>query len=389
VLAALAAATGTSHAEVTVTGNLEMGYRDGTYATNVNGYAIGIDPRASLLTGAHSPISMQESSGLGVSKADLNVGISEDLGDGAKLMAKMGFVGVSRSGDANFDNGTLWSGNSPTAQTPALTPPNGVGGGDTSMTLAGPLGAFTIASEYLPDYVSGGLGGTAAVGGVEMNGKITLNRAVRNYVAYTTPAIIPGLNLQFAHIDANALPGLAAPHGAGASIALGTGESGDPSTINQRLTAVIGSYKDGALAINAQILNADNKTTTPVLNDLSLQNTYRLSGNYDFGSVKVGAALETDILVTGQLQFANLVAAMPFGSWKFSANYTTEQVSGELNPLHLLVLTNSQNSGYGLAVEYALGKKTKVVANYVSWDPTFGVAPTRSSETNLLLSQTF
>lgn len=389
ITSALLVAAGTASAELTVTGVLEMGYRAGSYATNPAGFQVGIDPRAGLTTSQVSPIAVQDLSGFGVSKADLNFGLSEDLGNGIKLVGKMGIVGASRSGDANFDNGTLWGGNTPTASPPQLTPPSGVGGGDTSMTLLGSMGALTIASEYLPDYVSGGLGGTASVGGVEMNGKITLNRAVRNYVAYTAPSMISGLTLQLAHIDANALPGLAAPHGAGASIGIGTGESGNPATINQRLNAVIATYKDGAFIVNAQVLNADNKTYTAPFNDLSSQTTYRISGNYDFGSLKVGAAMETDILMTGQLQFTNVVAAVPVGPWKFSANYALEQVTGELNPLHLLALTNSQNSGFGIAVEYTLSKKTKIVANYVSWDPTFGNAPSRSSETNLLLSQSF
>lgn len=113
-----------------------------------------------------------------------------------------------------------------------------------------------------------------------------------------------------------------------------------------------------------------------------------MSGNYNFGVAKVGAAMEVDNTMTGKLEMSNVVVAVPVGAWKFSANYTWTKVSDLNNALDVFLLRDGTHSGYGLVAEYALSKRSKVVLNYANWNPYVGSA-SNDTETNILLSHSF
>lgn len=390
-LAAIAA-SGAAIAEVTVTGTLAMGYRSGSYLTvnggATNGIAIG-DPRTgnTLVSKMAAPggITSADSSGFGVDTSEIVFGFSEDLGGGTKILGKMTLEGVDRSG---ANPASLWSG--ATAPTLVPTSQGTTTGGDASLTLVGSMGAVTLATIRNPDYVTGAVGGTAQVGGVDMSGKVTLGRSIRDSVAYTVKVASDWM-IQLSQAEASALPGMAVPTSVGVPLGLGVGSSGAATAVNQRQTGVGVTYLGGAWVVNGQYQSSDNRTITA---DASVADVYRLSGNYNFGMAKVGAAMEVDNSAAGgRLQMTNVVLAVPVGALKLSGNFTSFRASDLLNAIgpgatRVLALQNGTKTGFGLVAEYALSKRTRLIANYASWDATIG-AVARNNETNLLLSHTF
>jgi len=390
-LAAIAA-SGIAFADVTVTGTLAMGYRAGSYLTvnggATNGIAVG-DPRTgnTLVSKMAAPggVTSADSSGFGVDTSEIVFGFSEDLGGGTRIIGKMTIEGADRSA---ANPASLWSG----ATSPTLVPTAAgtVTGGDALLTLVGSMGAVTLATIRNPDYVTGAVGGTAQVGGVDMSGKVTLGRSIRDSVAYTVK-VASDWTIQLSQAEASALPGMAVPTSVGVPLGLGVGSSGAATAVNQRQTGLGITYVGGAWVVNGQYQSSDNRTLTA---DASVADVYRLSGNYNFGVAKVGAAVEVDNSAAGgKLQMMNLVVAVPMGALKLSANVTSFQASDLLNAIgpaatRVLALQNGTKTGYGLAAEYALSKRTSLIANYASWDQTIG-AVSRNSESNLLLSHKF
>jgi len=376
-LAALAA-SGATLAQVTITGTLASGYRAGTYLVtpagvrydNLLGGATRNNTNAALGNTA-------DSSGLGIDTSDIYFNVSEDLGGGLMVKVRMGLVGADRGG-ANLINAYSGTGSTGT-----------VSGGDSSISLSGSAGTLALTTALFPDYVSGSLGGTAAVGGVDMSNKVTLPRSERDGVLFTF-APVAGFTPQVFHVEANALPGLAYPTATGVPLGLGVGASGAAATINQRQTGLAVTYANAGLMVNAQYVSADNRYDNQ---NTSVTDVQRLSGNYNFGVAKVGAALEIDNTMTGgKLQMANYVVAVPLGALKLSANYTTWDLSGMTAATQVgagpAVLKNGSKSGTGVAADYALSKSTHLIANYASWEYVVG-AGKRSSEANLLLSYAF
>lgn len=374
---AVLAACASSHAQVTVSGTLAYGYRSGTYL--VTPTAVRFDNLAGLgrNNAAAAAGNTSDASGIGVDTSDINFNFSEDLGGGMAIKGKLGIVGADRSG-ANLING--YSG---------TTSSGTVSGGDASMSLVSNTGTLTMLTALFPDYVTGSLGGVAAVGGVDMSNKITLPRSMRDGMMFTFKPIA-GFTPQVFQVEANALPGLAYPTAAGVPLGLGVGSSGAANTVNQRQTGLGVTYAAGALLLNAQYVSADNRYSGQ---NTSVTDVQRLSGNYNFGSAKVGAAFEIDNTMTGaKLQMANYAVAVPFGALKLSANYTTWELSGMTAPTQVAAgpaaLKNGNKGGFGIAADYALSKSTHLIANFASWEYAVG-AGARSSETNLLLSYAF
>jgi len=376
-LAALAA-TGASFAQVTVSGTAAWGYRSSTYLVTPAGVRFDNLLGGATRNNTNAALgNTTDSSGFGVDTSDIYFSVAEDLGGGMAIKAKMGLVGADRGG-ANLINSYSGIGNTGT-----------VSGGDLSMSLSSTLGTLTMTTALFPDYVTGSLGGTAAVGGVDMSNKVTLPRSERDGVLFNF-APIAGFTPQVFHVEANALPGLAYPTATGVPLGLGVGASGAAGSVNQRQTGVAVTYANGPLMVNAQYVSADNRYDNQ---NTSVTDVQRLSGNYNLGVAKVGAALEIDNTMTGgKLQMANYVVAVPLGSLKLSANYTTWDLSGMTAATQVnagpAVLKNGSKSGYGFAADYTLSKSTHLIANYASWEYVVG-AGARSSETNLLLSYSF
>jgi predicted porin len=355
---AVLAASGASFAQVTITGNLTMGYQ---------ARSVGVSSAAAATGGTST-----ESSGFGVDTSEIDFAATEDLGSGMKIIAKMALLGADRSGQSN------------------TTTAGGVTGGDASMTLATPVGMFTLATMKLTDYLSGGIAGVNAYyAGFE--GKVLGARTSRDGVIYTLPMKPFTLTLAYAEV-ANGL-------------GLGGGTSGSNSTtqtattnaaVGQTLQQIALNYAKGPAVVDVQFLNylSSAGPTNPATPGATLGKTQvRLSGSYDLGVVKLGAGHVVSTLDNGTAAnpktYDTLVgASVPLGNLTLGGQFVSRR-SDDLPTFYLAVLgSNGTQNGWNVQATYALSKRTSMIANYARWDGTVGNA-TQTNQTQLLLSHSF
>jgi len=325
---AVLAASGASFAQVTITGNLIMGY-----AATSNG------------AGA-------DKSGLGVDTSEIDFAATEDLGGGLKATALMALAGADRSGESNST---------------AAAPAGGVYGRDASLTLSGGFGSFALKSVRGADYLSGGI---ANVGGVGFDGKITSGKSNADSVSYTSPAF-SGFTVGLSHSEPSDVQGL----GNGAAGSAGADK-------DQRKTSVSANYAAGPLTANVGYGVYDQKGTTGT----NVDNTATISAAYDLGVAKIGAGYEGRKLVKGTRNDALIGVAVPFGNLALNASFAQRQ----FNDTGLTTTSSAEGTrtGYGLQAVYSLSKRTSVIGNYRNWTAAIG-DDKKSTETNLLLSHSF
>lgn len=194
-LAALAA-TG-AFAQVTITGQLAMGYLQST-----------------------SPAG--DAGGLGVDTSQIDFAATEDLGAGWKATAKMSLAGADRSGESG--NGT-------------------VNGRNATLALSTPVGVVTLGSVKASDYLSGGVAGVGAVW-YGMDDLVFSSRVKRDTLTYAVP--VGAFSLSASHQEGANTQGLG---------------SGAQGTQVQRLNAYGVNYSAGALVVDAAVLQFDQAQT--------------------------------------------------------------------------------------------------------------------------------
>lgn len=187
-LAALAA-TG-AFAQVTLTGNVTMGYEANT-------------------TGGVNGVGATDASGLGTDTTAITFAASEDMGGGYKAAIKMTMDNINRSGN--------------------------VAGQDASLSLTTPVGQLTLATAKAADYLSGGL---ASVGSYYSgwDDKVFGSRTSRDTITFAVP---------FGNFT-----GAVTYQEAGTGLGLGAGTSGTAGVTGQSLTGVSISYAAGAANAN-------------------------------------------------------------------------------------------------------------------------------------------
>jgi predicted porin len=258
---AVLAASGASFAQVTITGNLIMGYQ------------------------ATSSGSGADKSGLGVDTSEIDFAATEDLGGGLKATALMALAGADRSGESGNGNVT---------------------GRDASLTLSGGFGAFALKSVRGADYLSGGI---ANVGGVGFDGRVFSAKSNADSVSYTSPAF-SGFTVGLSHSEPSDVQGL----GAGAAGSAGADK-------DQRKTSISGAYAAGPLTANVGYGVYDQKGTT----GSNVDNTATISAAYDLGVAKIGAGFEGRKLVKGTRNDALVGVAVPFGNLALNASFASRQ----------------------------------------------------------------
>jgi hypothetical protein len=85
-----------------------------------------------------------------------------------------------------------------------------------------------------------------------------------------------------------------------------------------------------------------------------------------------------------------LSGSMIFGNLTLGANFATETAANTAAMAAFGLAAGALDqtrTGYGLKAEYALSKRTSVVASFANWLAYVGA--NRNSETNLLLSHSF
>jgi len=353
VALAVLAASGASFAQVTVTGSYIAGYEAKSnvyYGSSPTSGAVG---GTTLLAGGKNT---GDTSGLGIDTSAVTFTAMEDLGGGLSAKAVMSFDGLTRAG---------------------------VGGGDSFVALSGSFGTVTLGNGRGSDYLSGGVSGA---GGVGMDDKIFTRLDASDYISYKTPNF-SGFTFSIT-ADENAID--RADEVSGSDLGLGVGAAGTPKTkayqrdVNYSLT-----YSVGPIAANLAYKSWDQQGKAGFTDNNSTDRV-SLAGSYNFGVAKVGAGYRKQNFVTGYRQDTFLAVGMPLGALTLGADYASRQHTDTINSGSNTVqpITTGTKTGYGVKAEYALSKRTSIIASYASWEAYVGV-DSRTTDTNLLVSHSF
>jgi hypothetical protein len=321
---AVLAASGASFAQVSITGAISYGYRTTTGATGSNAGGFGLDGSA------------------------LTFAAKEDLGGGMSADASLSFDGINRAG---------------------------VGGGDSSLSLAGGFGKLAFAQGRGSDYLSGG---TAGVGGVTLDDKVFSILTASETITYTLPTLVQGVTVGFNIEEGYATRTI----GESATVlGLGAGAAGAaPAGDYQRNSAVSVGYAAGALAVNAKYQAYDHS-------EILENSKYRFSvrGAYDLGLLKVGAGFRNTELQGGATRQDTFFAVgVPVSAaLTLGANYGQRVGSG-----YVAATSNYTKTGSSVNAVYALSKRTALNVSMARWD-TSSTSANQSTENNITLSHSF
>lgn len=320
---AVLALSGTAMAQVTITGNLTMGYK----ATK------------SAATG------QAEASGLGVDTSEINFAAKEDLGGGQTIVAKMALAGADRSGESG--NGT-------------------VGGRDATLTYTNmSVGQIELGSTSSVNYFAGIASAGAPV--IDFDGKLYETRSSSDYISYTIP--VGPVYLQLKHSEASS------------AIGLGKGSTGS-GALGQRNNTVSAYYSAGALTLLGAYRIYDNRrsgdpTTLGGFAEYAAgtkDDVVNVQASYDFGVAKVGGGYQVATASNGvRVNDALVGVAVPVGSWSFGATFAQSQgsdaksTSAVTGTLWDLSKYNGTANGYSLGASYAFSKRTSISAKYAQW----------------------
>lgn len=363
---AVLAASGASFAQVTITGNLIMGYKSSytapTKGTGTEQITQGV---TQAIAGGSGGNAVGDSSGLGVDTSQITFTAKEDLGGGMSVVAEMNLAGADRSGESGNGN---------------------VVGRDASLKLTTGIGRFTLQSYKPVDYLSGGISG---VGGVGMDNKVFPSRGLKDTIGFDTK--LGPVYLGFSHSE-QASVSSSTTQGVGSG--LGVGGSGAAGTTGQRANSYAVTYVGGGLIANVNYVSYDARIDGV---NTSYKDVIRTAASYDFGFAKIGGGVSV-LTVTGggTLTDSMIAASVPVGNWSFGANFAQETYANSVaqtiptsvgNVPFVAGQLDQTRTGYGLSATYALSKRTSLIANYANW--LSAVGKDRNNQTNLLISHSF
>jgi hypothetical protein len=328
VALAVLAASGASFAQVTITGNLNMGYR------------------ASKIGGA-------DASGFGIRDSNVTFGFTEDMGAGMSMAGQVKIDSLNRAG---------------------------VGGGDAFLKLSNRAGYMKlgtaeidsdlneISSNLVDLYMDNLVGGGFAVGGASSY----YNNAdlVHDFVEFGTT--FGPVAVSFAHYEGAT--------GYSTGIGLGAGAAGSKLQRENLFKAV---YSAGNLTAEASYGAYDNKDSAAVM-QASLDTVTTIAGNYNFGVVAVGGGYQKTSYSNGNAQETALQVSVPLGALTLGLALDSAKIdSAGLNPT-----ADGTVNGSGIVATYALSKRTSVRALYMSYDPVTSPAE-KDTRTEVVLKHTF
>lgn len=250
VALAVLAASGASFAQVTITGELAMGYKSTTTA------------------GAASD---STSSGFGVNTSGIFFNATEDLGGGMKAVANMGVEGLDRSEEGT---GSLY-------------------GTNADLSIVSGFGTFKLAAEEQNGSLSGTLAAVAP-GWLGQDGKLFAGNSDRDAVSWTMP--VGPVSVAVKHSES------------AAGLGEGVGSTGNSGQGNNSISA---KYAAGALGAYAAYNLYDNKDGGTFL---TLDNKLTLAGSYDLGVAKFGLGYQIAKKMKGSTTDTYLSFAVPFGA---------------------------------------------------------------------------
>ena len=262
-------------------------------------------------------------SGMGVDDASANFAISEAIEGFGKLSAKFG-VYAGASGEASSGN-------------------------DMAITITNASGiSYKVDSSKGASYLTQGVASAGTAYQWNLSGKLFSARSVKETVSVGIP-LAEGLALSLAHTE-----------GSNATTGYGVGAGAAGTTAQRENTASL-NYAAGALVVNAGFRSFDSQTVNS--SSTSASRT-RGAASYDLGVAKVGAGFEQTIYTFGNKLTDTLVGVnVPAGALNIGAQIASRSATDNSSSS-----SNYDRAGYLLVANYALSKRTYVVANYYSYD---------------------
>lgn len=358
VALAVLAASGASFAQVTITGQIRMGFE----ADHTNAATAG--PTGAALLGAmagaapygySNASTAQDTAGLGVETANLYFNVAEDLGGGQKVAAMLGFDTVKRGGASS------------------------VVGGDTTLTYTNnSFGQIELGSKKDSDVFSDIAYANDNL--ITFDSKLNQIETSSDYISYAAP--VGPVIFVFKHGEPSS------------GLGLGSGTQGISTSTTQGTNTVALVYLQGALkAVGAyrQYTNQDETGGIFDGNGLTKKSVVHLEAGYDFNVAKVGFGYDHVDASWGVTQ-NNIIMGLnvPVNAWNFAVAYETSQVQGA-HDVSLAAFANSPAAAFvgGLAAnafksyvqnadgtahgvtalaQYNFSKSTNFVVRYAAWE---------------------
>ncbi len=253
-----------------------------------------------------------KSSGVGVTDGDWNIAAVEDLGGGLKAGANMSLRLRGRDAATDATSG----GASGVGQ-------NGARPRDSSMYLTGAFGTVTVGAVEAGNAMWGGVtAGAPTYIGLD-NGTTLQAASNTDILQYTSPTM-SGVSFKLATLDAVGANG--AQNG-GAHMNYGLNFANGP------FTAAIDYTSYGSALAATQ----DSRT--------------RVSASYDLGVARIGVGMQkAGFGAANDKSERAFGVSVPMGPWLFGAVYASSKTDGDTN----------NNTGYDLAAQYNLSKRTYV-----------------------------
>jgi len=280
-------------------------------------------------------------SGGGLDTAQLVFKAGEDLGGGNRVDVTM-----KTDGAANSRGGSLVN-------------------DDQFIELTTGMGKFKAGSWKPGDWLTGYTGGETWYG---LDGRILSARSYRDSIGVTIP-LGNGMSLGATAYEP--------------SNAVGEG-SGNAGTSAQGSNVFTLSYATGPLVLAAGYVSYGNVGPT----DSTANTVSRFAGNYNLGSVKVGAGIQTANYAGGATGTQTMVSISGNMSGNLSANAAWASNKVDATSTSTLTTSNGTRTGYMLGLQYNLSKQTYAILNTGSWQAAISDAQ-NSNLTALTLVKDF
>ena len=392
-LAALAV-SGVSFAEVTISGSLIMGYKatksTGTNAINIPGLGLNNVPA----------VAGGDASGLGVDTSEVDITVTENLGGGQSVEAKLALAGADRSGESGSVAGT--SGNV-------------VSGRDATLSYTNNAFGRIQMGTTMEAAVNSGIP-SAGAPVIDMDGKLFEIRTSSDFISYAAP--VGPVIFQYKLSESSKGLGL----GAGFSGAAGV-------TVGQRTSDFAVVYGKGPLQLVGVYRSYDNRNSVSVATaeGLTKNEAIAIQAGYDFGVAKLGFGIvNTTASVGPKVSDMMLGVSVPVSAWTFGMTFGRSTVSGVADAAvsvfpggagadalfkSAMQKADGTADSVSVGVKYDLSKRTSLSLKHATWTRSgyeqfeawgarakagasvaglneFGYSD-RASETSLLLAHTF
>ena len=294
-----------------------------------------------------------KTTGVGVTDGDWNINATEDLGGGLKVSANMALR--LRGRDTALDGvyavtGTADDDGAVTGTAAA----NGARPRDSSLTLSGGFGSVTVGAVEAGNGILGLVtaGGPTYIG-LDNNTQLAGASNV-DLLGYNSPSMA-GFSFKAQMVDAIGAGGAQATSTSQDATVLGLNYANGPLSAAVDLT----SY-----GLNSLAAGADKRT--------------RMSANYNLGMARIGAGFQNAKTTTGVAKKETaLSVSAPFGAFTVGMVYASSKTDG----------ITGKNTGYDLAVQYALSKRTYVA--FQSQSTKAAGATTSASVNRVQLAHSF